>query len=148
MWTRFSRTRSAGRLGAMATKAKAKTEAPKLPYTPKQQATILQRRCTYTVASIGKITQTKTLSKRGIIRVGPVLKLGGDEYYFDISEQDQFDFRGRMRREMVWSARIIINDKHDVTVMEDAKFDPIPPGILDCVKAAIEPSDMALLEGK
>jgi hypothetical protein len=115
--------------------------------TPKQHATIIQKRCAITIGATGKTSSRVDLSKRGEIRVSAIEQytIGEADYYFDIFEEDVFEFRGRMRREPVWSARITVSKK-DVSIYEETDLDPVPHGVLDCVKQAIAESERELLK--
>jgi len=118
--------------------------------TPKQAITILQRRCAIMMASSGKESASERLSERGEIRVTPVRKYGDKGFSFDMHEESNFEFRGRQRRETLWSIMIYVEpdddgDGLDLGIYEDQNFDPIPANLLDCVTAPLTPSDRKLL---
>jgi hypothetical protein len=117
--------------------------------TVKQHAAILQKRCAITLAAEGKETPSSRLSKRGVIRVSSLRKFGSagdeDEYAFDISEQDVFEFRGRERREVLWLCTIWVDGNHTVRVYQDKQsLEPVPPGVIDCAMTEISPSEYIL----
>jgi hypothetical protein len=107
--------------------------------TVKEHATIIQKRCAITVATKGVEDPEDALTTRGIIRVGPVKRLGNDgDYAFEISEQDQFEFRGRQRREVIWICMVYVTPEHEVRVYQErGGYDPVPDGVLDCVTTPI-----------
>jgi len=104
--------------------------------TPRQHAIILQERCK---ASIGG-----AMGSLGKLIIGPLKQLEKNRYYFDISEEDEFEFRGRMRKEKLWSATVHVN-QHDVSIDEHDTFGEMPHGVLRCVSAPIAGSDYRLL---
>jgi hypothetical protein len=105
--------------------------------TPRQHTIILQRRCE---ASIGG-----AVAHRGKLVIGPLKQLEKNRYYFDISEEDEFEFRGRVRKETLWSATVHVNADHEVSINEHDAFGDMPKGILHCISAPISGSDYSLL---
>ncbi len=96
------------------------------------------------MATSGHEDPEDELTTRGIIRVGPVRKFGArdeDEYAFNISEQDQFEFRGRQRREMLWECTVYVTPEHEVRVYEHRNLERVPEGILECATAPIRSSE-------
>ncbi len=77
--------------------------------------------------------------------IGPLKQLEKNYYYFEISEEDEFEFRGRTRKETLWSARVFVNAEHEVTIQEDDAFGDMPKGILNCISAPISGSDYGLI---
>jgi hypothetical protein len=117
--------------------------------TAKEAATILQRRCAITTASGGFETERKRLTERGEIRVTPLQKFGDDGFSFDIDEESSFEFRGRKRREILWSVTVYVDASHDggldIGIYEDKNLEPMPEEILRCAMDAIASADLKLI---
>ena len=105
--------------------------------TPRQHAIILQNRCK---AAIGG-----AVGSHGKTVIGALKQLEKNRYYFDISEEDEFEFRGRVRKETLWSATVHVNAEHEVSIQEHDAFGDMPKGILQCISAPISGNDYALL---
>jgi hypothetical protein len=117
--------------------------------TPRQHATILQRRCAIMMTKRGKQTPRGKKTRRGEIRVSPLTRLDKDYYFFDVAEEDIFPFQfssgERMVREPLWAARVFVKPDHTVKVDESTDWDPMPAGVLDCIHQPVRQEDLVLL---
>lgn len=105
--------------------------------TPRQHALILQKRC---ASSIGG-----AVAHRGKLVIGALKQLEKNRYYFDVCEQDEFEFRGRTRKETLWSVTVHVNAEHEVTIHEHDAFGDMPKGILNCISAPLSGRDYSLI---
>jgi hypothetical protein len=105
--------------------------------TPRQHAIILQNRCK---AAIGG-----AVGSHGKVVIGALKQLEKNWYYFDISEEDEFEFRGRVRKETLWSATVHVKPDHEVDIQELDAFGDMPQGVLRCISAPISGSDYSFL---
>ena len=112
---------------------------------PKDYANIIQRRCSITVSSKGRETKKARELPGGFeVRVSPVSKLDKDMYYFEISGEDVFEFRGRKRREVLWEVRVIVDEDLQVKLYTVRAIEDVPPGIVDCAQAAVSIAESEL----
>jgi len=66
----------------------------------------------------------------------------GTDYTFDIEGYDAFDFRGRPRREVVWTARVHVTPQHEVVIEESGDCaGSVPAEALQCALDALSAAD-------
>jgi hypothetical protein len=80
----------------------------------------------------------------GGIAVGDVSKRysRGSDYTFDIDGYSKFEFRGRERHKIIWTARVHVTPQHNVVIEElEGSTEPVPAEALACALDALRAED-------
>jgi hypothetical protein len=113
--------------------------------TPKAYTNIIQRRCAITTGTSGRETKNARELPEGLeIRVSPVKNLDRDMYYFEISGENVFEFRGRRRREVLWEVRIIVDERLRVKLYTLRELEDVPRDVIECAEAAVSSAEAEL----